>query len=83
VDADASDTDALTETDLFFRLCPRCTRTVPGRSKERYCINDGEPLLESCPVCRTRITNPYGRHCAACGFEFTPSSLTPHSEPPD
>lgn len=55
---------------LFFRLCPRCGRAVPARSNERYCANDGAPLLEVCPVCRAHITNPYARHCARCGSEF-------------
>jgi hypothetical protein len=62
---------AVGDTTMFFRVCPKCARAVPGQSQERYCINDGERLLERCPVCQTRITNPYGRHCATCGCDLT------------
>jgi uncharacterized C2H2 Zn-finger protein len=58
------------ETALHYRVCPRCARAVPARAKELYCINDGEKLLETCPSCGAKITNPYARHCAACGFKF-------------
>jgi hypothetical protein len=77
VETDASDTneDFTGDEALFFRLCPRCARAVPGKSNERYCVNDGEPLFEQCPVCGTRITNPYGRHCAACGFAFSKANV--------
>ena len=54
-----------------YRLCPCCTRTVHASSNEHFCINDGSRLLEACPVCGTRITSPYARYCAACGFEMT------------
>lgn len=55
---------------LFFRLCPRCHRAVPGKTIERYCINDGTKMLESCPVYKTRVTSPYARYCGCCGLEF-------------
>jgi predicted amidophosphoribosyltransferase len=55
---------------LRYRLCPRCVRAVPIRSTERYCINDGEWLLEACPLCGAAITNPYTRFCGCCGLEF-------------
>ncbi len=55
---------------LFFRLCPRCFRAMPGDSNEHYCINDGTPMLEACPACKTRITSPYARFCGCCGLEF-------------
>jgi hypothetical protein len=57
-------------TQLFFRLCPRCHRAVPGNTKESYCINDGTLMLEACPACKTRITSPYARFCGCCGLEF-------------
>lgn len=62
------DTDA--EIALHYRVCPRCARAVPARVIELYCINDGEKLLETCPSCASRITSPYARHCAVCGFKF-------------
>lgn len=75
MDVDTDDTsDNFIETALFFLICPRCVRAVPGDSGEGYCINDGERLLERCPGCLVRISNPYGRHCAACGFEFSSAS---------
>jgi hypothetical protein len=55
---------------ITYRLCPRCARAVPGDSRERYCINDGERLLEECGSCHTAITSPYTRFCAGCGLEF-------------
>ena len=60
----------MTGTRASFRLCPRCSRAVPLRSGEHYCINDGTPLLEACPSCHSRITSPHARHCANCGFRF-------------
>ena len=56
--------------DTTYRLCPRCFRAVPARSGERYCANDGERLLEQCPLCETAITSPYAQFCVGCGFEF-------------
>jgi predicted RNA-binding Zn-ribbon protein involved in translation (DUF1610 family) len=38
--------------------------------QEKHCPNDGEKMLEHCPVCETKIRNPYARHCSGCGFEF-------------
>ncbi len=55
---------------LFFHVCPRCARAVPSSTNEQHCINDGTALLKCCPVCQTRITNPYGKFCAGCGLEF-------------
>jgi predicted amidophosphoribosyltransferase len=55
---------------LRYRLCVRCFRAVPATLDERYCINDGTPMLEACPSCGTPITSPYTRFCAACGLEF-------------
>ena len=55
---------------LRYRLCVRCFRAVPASSDERYCINDGIPMLEACPLCSKPITSPYARFCAACGLEF-------------
>ena len=58
------------ETELYFHLCTQCGRTVPARSGERYCPNDGTQLLEACPACETKISNPYARHCTNCGHGF-------------
>ena len=75
--ADQSSTDqtsadrAPNDPALRYRLCPRCGRAVPLRSEERYCINDGTPLLEGCPACGVSITSPYARHCAGCGAALT------------
>lgn len=55
---------------ITYRLCPRCARAVPSGSTERYCINDGEKLLEVCPLCGAAITSPYTRFCGCCGLEF-------------
>ena len=54
---------------LRYRLCPRCARAVPASSSEHYCVNDGTPLLESCPdpACDEPILSPYARFCAGCG----------------
>ena len=67
--------------DTRFRLCPRCLRAVPHRSGECYCINDGEPLITCCPTCHTPIHNPYTRHCAGCGLDFTRLVKTEENQP--
>jgi hypothetical protein len=59
---------------MGFKLCPRCGRAVPVSSGERHCINDGEILLTTCPVCATTITHPYAKHCSSCGYEFAHAS---------
>jgi predicted amidophosphoribosyltransferase len=58
-----------------FRLCPRCGRAVPDSSGERFCPNDGERLLESCPQCGAGIRTPLARFCTACGFEFASAAV--------
>jgi endogenous inhibitor of DNA gyrase (YacG/DUF329 family) len=64
------DTQQPEPSELFFRICPKCQRAVPGQSEERYCINDGALLLERCPKCQARIQSPYARFCARCGHSF-------------
>jgi ribosomal protein L37E len=56
--------------NLGFKLCPRCGRAIPASSDEKHCINDGEILLTTCPVCATTIMHPYAKHCSSCGYEF-------------
>ncbi|WP_041652210.1 double zinc ribbon domain-containing protein [Allomeiothermus silvanus] len=58
------------EPGIFYRICPRCARAVPASTKERYCLNDGERLLEVCPRCQAPITSPYARFCSTCGLEL-------------
>lgn len=58
------------ESQARYRLCPKCARAVPVDSTERYCINDGAKLLESCPRCGTAITSPYARFCGSCGTDY-------------
>ncbi|WP_423775865.1 double zinc ribbon domain-containing protein [Allomeiothermus silvanus] len=55
---------------VTYRLCPRCFRAVPAASEERYCPNDGTPLLLACPRCQAPITSPYARYCVVCGQGF-------------
>ncbi|WP_309571028.1 zinc ribbon domain-containing protein [Deinococcus sp.] len=64
---DPDDSARATTAALRYRLCPRCLRAVPGTSGERYCVNDGTRLLDSCPACGAAITSPYARHCSRCG----------------
>ncbi len=54
----------------YYHLCVVCGRSVPAKTKEVYCINDGERLLKACPRCQIRITSPYTQFCSHCGFEY-------------
>ncbi len=58
-----------------YRLCPECFRAIPAHSPERYCINDGNWLLEACPLCGAPITSPYARFCSGCGLAFGSKEL--------
>lgn len=58
------------EPGIFYRICPRCARAVPTSTQERYCLNDGERLLEACPHCQAKFTSPYVRFCGRCGYEL-------------
>ncbi|WP_169735537.1 zinc ribbon domain-containing protein [Meiothermus cerbereus] len=58
------------EPAVFYRICPYCNRAVPLGAPERYCLNDGERLLEACPRCGARFTSPYARFCGTCGLEL-------------
>lgn len=61
-----------------YALCPRCGRAVPLRLGERYCVNDGAPLLLACAGCGQPIRLPYTRFCASCGrFHGEPSPVSP------
>lgn len=62
------------EFDLSYHLCPICARSVPARAGERHCPNDGARLLEACPKCNTKISNPYAQHCTNCGHGFARGS---------
>jgi hypothetical protein len=76
-----SEMDWEARTALRFRLCVRCFRAVPATTSERYCINDGSPMLEACPSCDTPITSPYARYCAVCGLEFAEQPSTRGGSP--
>ena len=69
----------MTAGSLTFRLCPRCGRAVAADTQERFCINDGEPLLERCAHCQAEIHSPYAQYCAGCGHLYghpsTPAAL--------
>ena len=65
-----------TRAAITYRLCLVCYRAVPALSNERYCVNDGEKLLETCPRCGASISSPYARHCAACGYSFAQATET-------
>ncbi len=56
--------------EVAYRLCCKCARAVPLESDELFCSNDGEKLLEACPKCQARISNPFARFCAVCGKDF-------------
>ena len=56
--------------EIWFHLCPKCARAVPSGEQENYCPNDGEKMLECCPVCEAKILNPDARYCNGCGLEF-------------
>lgn len=61
-----------------YALCPRCWRAVPVQLGERYCVNDGTPLLLTCSRCGRAIHSPYARYCASCGRPFDgPSAASP------
>ncbi len=59
-----------------FRICLVCGRSVPLASGEKYCINDGQRLLEKCPKCQAKITSPYARFCPQCAYEFRLKPVT-------
>lgn len=59
--------DSVGWTPLRYRLCPSCARAVPVSSPEHYCINDGNWLIDACPLCSAPISSPYARFCANCG----------------
>lgn len=63
-------------TAIKYRLCPKCFRAVPAEAVERYCTNDGEPMLIACPDCNAAIVSPYARHCGRCGREFARAAAT-------
>jgi hypothetical protein len=52
---------------LTYLLCPKCQRTLPVTSKERYCPYDGSRMLCACPPCGAEINSPYSRFCTNCG----------------
>ncbi|WP_409013516.1 double zinc ribbon domain-containing protein [Deinococcus sp.] len=52
---------------VTYMVCPRCGRTLPSHSLERYCPHDGTQLVGQCPDCHADITSPYARYCTRCG----------------
>lgn len=57
----------MTTGQATYRICPQCGRSVSASTHERFCINDGAPLLERCAQCQAEIGSPYAQFCAACG----------------
>ncbi|GGK97201.1 double zinc ribbon domain-containing protein [Deinococcus radiotolerans] len=53
-----------------YARCPQCARTVPVRSGEVFCVNDGARLVTACPACTWPITSPYARYCPGCGGSY-------------
>ncbi|WP_420597093.1 double zinc ribbon domain-containing protein [Deinococcus sp.] len=60
--------------DVSYGLCPRCGRAVPASAGERYCLNDGSPMLLRCPQCGAKFTSPYSQFCGHCGLKLGGSS---------
>jgi hypothetical protein len=56
--------------ETHYRLCPKCHRSVPTTTEERFCANDGVRMLDSCPRCQTAIRIPETHFCANCGLEY-------------
>ena len=53
-----------------YHVCPRCGRAVPAASRQRFCLNDGTPLLVGCAGCGSAIDSPHARHCGHCGQAY-------------
>jgi predicted amidophosphoribosyltransferase len=58
------------DPEATYHLCPKCSRAVPSGSREHFCSNDGQRLLEACPGCGRKIASPFARYCSGCGLEF-------------
>lgn len=58
------------EQPLSYHVCPRCLRATPSAAGEKYCPNDGSPMLTACPRCAQPILAPYGEYCANCGTQL-------------
>ena len=67
----ARSSSSLAQGELAFALCPKCYRTVPRASGERYCPNDGSPYVTACQACAKTITSPQARYCVRCGHLLT------------
>jgi len=60
----------ITDTDATYLVCPACFRAVARQTGERFCMNDGTPLLAACPQCGQPVTSPYARFCHRCGAAY-------------
>ena len=66
-------------TEPRYRLCPTCDRSVNLESDERFCVQDGTKMLESCPRCDAPIRVEGAKFCGACGSKYeTVASNTPN-----
>ena len=60
----------MTVSHATYRICLRCGRAVATSTQERFCMNDGERLLEHCAGCQAKISSPYAQFCAVCGRSY-------------
>ena len=56
-----------------YHVCPHCLRATPARAGERYCPNDGTPMVTRCEACCSPLTSPYDRYCKECGAALLPT----------
>ncbi len=59
-----------TEKIHFYKICPGCTHFMNTMEEGDYCTTCGFALIDECPVCTTKIINPYDKFCRHCGASY-------------
>jgi predicted RNA-binding Zn-ribbon protein involved in translation (DUF1610 family) len=48
-------------------ICPNCDFFVDEKVKTNFCPNCGSKMVDHCPECRKKISDPYIKFCTECG----------------
>jgi hypothetical protein len=66
----------MAKKDLTYKLCTKCNFFCGIFEADIYCSVCGAQLIDKCPTCSNKITNPYAKFCKYCGMAYPGKIIT-------